>query len=222
MKKILLLTLLTLTIPCFGYDEDAVLQECMKQQNYTNSGMISCTYDRAKEYDNLSKGLLKSLKFVITPDSYAKVKKNQDLLNKYILQIDNNEIKALYSAQGTIYPLYASGIILNLSETNFQILEILYSNKLPSREITTNIVSINNMKDKMNEEILKIKQNFTWKEYTKIMQSQYLWQKYQKDIETNICPMFKNKPEIQNYIKKIVWESRIGILKSVNEIYNYK
>ncbi len=221
MKKILLLTLLIFSIPSFGGDEDAVLQNCMKKQNYTTAGMISCTYDRAREYDDLSQGLLKSLKFVNTSDDYIKIINNQNLLNIYISKVHEGEVKTLYSAQGTIYPLYASGIILNLSETNFQILEILYLNKIPNREIVTNTLSTDKMKDEIDKELLKIKKNFSKEKYNKIIQSQNIWQKYQKDIETNICPLIKG-PEAQNYIKQIIWENRIGILKTVNEIYNYK
>lgn len=211
----ILLILILLTQISEASEIDLVLENCIKENNYTNSGMISCTIERTDYYKTEYETIKKNLKHSVSGSDYRKILHNQNLFNDYKQALLKGEIKILYSQLGSIYPLFAENILLEINKTNFKILETLYKSETKT---SFDKISIEKQQEKMDENINALKANLNSKQYAKILNTQRVWKKYQKDVYSNILPLINNNPQAQEYIKSIIPENRINILYDLSHI----
>ncbi len=236
MKKLFFTLLITIlmTPSCFAYSEDSELQACMKNGNYTTATMMQCTYNRGNFYKNLSKMQIKKLKNKLSPAEYEKLIQNQNLFELYAKSLDAGALEILSSTMGSIYPTMASGIYYQTYYDNTKILDMLLSKQKFNDELL-NQIPISKMSSTIDKKLALLKNNLTptennmkfnykkayiynaeYNRYTDIEKSQKAWVNYFNDTKSNIIPMLKDYPDIQNYIQRMLYEDRISVLSTIN------
>ncbi len=106
--------------------EEEKLQICMRNENYTISGMNSCVYDSIKDLEKEINNSLMLLKKVTTKEQYVEIQKahNEWLMYRNTQSKLNSEL--LLSKQGTIYTNYLAGMDLASVQKRAEELNSLY------------------------------------------------------------------------------------------------
>ena len=109
---------------CLSYNFDTETQKCLNAANSNYGSIYECIYQSKIRYIEQSRNLKTNLALVQPRNTYNLIIQNQLLLDLYIENIENGELKILKETNGIMYQTFAEDILSNVYLTNIQILNL--------------------------------------------------------------------------------------------------